>query len=55
MKSAVTAYVWMEFSDFRLELGSRQGAPNLMGYRGTGALDVRLGLQLAGVHQRDRA
>ena len=24
-------YVWMEFSDFRLELGSRQGAPNLMG------------------------
>ena len=25
-------YVWMEFAGFRLELGSRQGAPNLMGY-----------------------
>jgi predicted porin len=25
-------YVWMEFGGFRLELGSRQGAPNLMGY-----------------------
>ena len=25
-------FVWMEFADFRLELGSRQGAPNLMAY-----------------------
>ena len=25
-------YVWMEFGGLRLELGSRQGAPNLMGY-----------------------
>lgn len=25
-------FAWMEFGGFRLELGSRQGAPNIMGY-----------------------